>query len=63
MEKELHKYIENNICKKELKNLEKQELLYIVNLYTEYIFNEIKENKELKNIASIEEFIQGIPYI
>ena len=63
MEKELHKYIENNICKKELKNLKKQELLYIVNLYTEYIFNEIKEDKELKNIASIEEFIQGIQYI
>ena len=60
MEKELHRYIESNVCKKEIKNLKKEELLYMVNLYIEYLFHEIKENKELKKIASIEEFIQEI---
>lgn len=60
MKENLHKYIERNLCKKELKNLEKQEFLYIVNLYVEYLFNEIKESKEVKKIASIEEFIQEI---
>ena len=60
MKENLHKYIESNLCKKELKNLEKQEFLYIVNLYIEYLFNEIKESKEVKKIASIEEFIQEI---
>lgn len=60
MKENLHKYIESNLCKKELKNLEKQEFLYIVNLYVEYLFNEIKESKEVKKIASIEEFIQEI---
>ena len=60
MEKELHRYIESNVCKKEIKNLKKEELLYMVNLYIEYLFHEIKESKELKKIASIEEFIQEI---
>ena len=58
MKKNLHKFVEKNICKKELKNLEKQEFLYIVNLYIDYLFNEIKERKGVKEIASIEEFIQ-----
>ena len=58
MEKELNKYMETNIHKRELRNLKEQELLSVVNLYTEYIFDEIKENKELKKIASIEEFIK-----
>ena len=58
MEKELDKYMETNIRKRELRNLKEEELLYVVNLYTEYIFDEIKENKGLKKIASIEEFIQ-----
>ena len=58
MKKELHKYVGSNICKKELKSLEKQEFLYMVNLYIEYLFNEIKESKEVEKIASIEEFIQ-----
>lgn len=58
MKKNLHKYIKNNIYKKGLKNLEKQESLYIMNLYIEYLFNEIKESKGVKEIASIEEFIQ-----
>ncbi len=58
MKKNLHKYIEKNVCKKELKDLEKQQFLNIVNLYIEYLLNEIKESKEIKKIASIEEFIQ-----
>ena len=58
MKENLHKFIEKNICKKELENLEKQEFLYIVNLYIEYLFHEIEERKEVKKIASIEEFIQ-----
>ena len=58
MEKELDKYMETNIHKRELRDIKEQELLYVVNLYMEYIFDEIKENKELKKIASIEEFIQ-----
>ena len=60
MEKELDKYMETNIHKRELSDIKEQELLYVVNLYMEYIFDEIKENKELKKIASIEEFIQKI---
>ncbi len=58
MKENLHIFIEKNICKKELENLEKQEFLYIVNLYIEYLFHEIEESKEVKKIASIEEFIQ-----
>ena len=58
MKKGLRKFLEKNICKKELENLEKQEILYIVNLYIDYLFNEIKERKGVKEIASIEEFIQ-----
>ena len=58
MKKNLHKYIKKKKKKKGLKNLEKQEPLYIVNLYIEYLFNEIKESKGVKEIASIEEFIQ-----
>lgn len=58
MEKDLNKYMETNICKRELMNLKEQELLFVVNLYTEYIFDKIKENKELKEIVSIEEFIK-----
>ena len=58
LKENLHKYMGTNICKKELKSLKEQELLYIVNLYTEYLFHEIKESKEVKKIASIEEFIQ-----
>lgn len=60
MEKELDKYMETNIHKRKLRDIKEQELLYVVNLYMEYIFDEIKENKELKKIASIEEFIQKI---
>ena len=60
MKRKLHKFVENHIYKKELNNLEGQEFLYIVNLYKEYLLNEIKENKEVKEIASIEEFIQEI---
>ena len=58
MKKKLHKFAENNICKKELNNLERQEFVYIVNLYRKYLLNEIKESKEVKKIASIEEFIR-----
>ncbi len=60
MKKELRKYIETNISKRELKNLEKHEFLSIVNLYIDYLFNELNKNKELKSIVSIEEFMQGI---
>ncbi len=60
MKKELRKYIETNISKRELKNLEKHECLSIVNLYIDYLFNELNKNKELKSIVSIEEFMQGI---
>ena len=58
MKKRLHKFAKKNICNKELKNLEKQEVIYIMNLYIDYLFNEIKERKGVKKIASIEEFIQ-----
>ena len=58
MKKNLHKFVEKNICKKEFKNLEKQQFLNIVNLYIEYLLNEIKESREIKKIASIEEFIR-----
>ena len=58
MKKSLHKFVEKNICKKEFKDLEKQQFLNIVNLYIEYLLNEIKESREIKKIASIEEFIR-----
>ncbi len=58
MKKNLRKYAKKNICKKELRNLEEQEVLYITNLYIDYLFNEMKEFKGVKKIASIEEFIQ-----
>ena len=58
MKENLRKYIGSNICKKGLKNLDKQQFSYIVNLYIEYLFNEIRESKGVKEIASIEEFIQ-----
>ncbi len=58
MKKNLHKFAEQNVCKKELKDLKNQEFLNIVNLYIDYLFNEIKERKGVKEIASIEEFIQ-----
>ena len=63
MKKQLHKFVQNKIYKKELNHLEGQESLSIVNLYIEYLLNEIEDNKEIKKIASIEEFIQGIQYI
>ena len=56
--KNLSKYVGSNICKKESKTIEKKEVIYIVNLYIEYILNEIRKNKEVGEIASIEEFIQ-----
>ena len=58
MKKNLSKYLGSNICKKESKTIEKKEVIYIVNLYIEYILNEIRKNKEVGEIASIEEFIQ-----
>ena len=58
MKKNLSKYVGSNICKKESKTIEKKEVIYIVNLYIEYILNEIRKNKEVGEIASIEEFIQ-----
>lgn len=58
MNENLHKFVEKNICKKEWEDLEKQEFLYIVNLYIDYLFDEIEEHKCVKEIASIEEFIQ-----
>ncbi len=58
MKKNLHKFAEKNIDKKEFKDLEKQQFLNIVNLYIEYLLNEIKESREIKKIASIEEFIR-----
>lgn len=58
MKKNLHRFVGNHICKKELKNLKKQEFLHIVNLYLDYLFDEIKECKGVKEIASIEEFMQ-----
>lgn len=60
MEKELNKYVKGSKCQKELKNTNKEETIYLVNQYIEYLFNRIKENKEFKEIASIEEFIQKI---
>lgn len=58
MKKNLSKYVGSNICKKESKTIEKKEVIYIINLYIEYILNEIRKNKEVGEIASIEEFIQ-----
>ena len=60
MKKNLHKFVEKNIYKEKLKNLEKQEFINIVNLYIDYLFDEIKEYEGVKKIASIEEFIQEI---
>ncbi len=57
MKKRLHKYIVTNISNKRLKNLKEEDF---VNLYIEYLFSEIKEDKELKKIVSIEEFIHGV---
>ena len=60
MEKELNTYLKTNKCQKELKHLKNNEAVYFVNRYMDYLFNRIKENKEFKEIASIEEFIQKI---
>ncbi len=60
MEKELNKYIKTNKCQKKLKNLKSHEITYFVNEYIEYLTNRLTENRELKEIASIEEFIQEI---
>lgn len=58
MKKNLRKYAKKNICKKESGNMEEQEVLYIMNLYIDYLSNEMKECKGVREIASIEEFIQ-----
>ena len=58
MKKNLHKFVRKNTDKKETKNSDKQEVFHIVNLYIDYLFNEIKERQGTQKIASIEEFIQ-----
>ena len=58
MKKNLHKFVRKNTDKKERKNSDKQEVFHIVNLYIDYLFNEIKERQGTQKIASIEEFIQ-----
>ncbi len=60
MEQEMGKFIKENKCKKEWKNLKEQEIIYFVNTYIEYLYNEIRKSKEINEIASIEEFIQEI---
>ena len=60
MEQEMGKFIKTNKCKKELKKLKEQEIIYFVNTYVDYLYNELKKSKKLNEIASIEEFIQEI---
>ena len=60
MEKELDKYVRKNKCKKELKNIKNEDIMFFVNKYVEYLFTRIEENKELEKIVSIEEFVQKI---
>ena len=56
----MEKFIKTNKCKKELKKLKEQEIIYFVNTYVDYLYNELKKSKKLNEIASIEEFIQEI---
>lgn len=60
MEKELQKYIKTNKCEINLKSFKKEESRCLENLYMEYLFSKIKEHRELKEIASIEEFMKEI---
>ena len=60
MEKELDKYVRKSKCKKELKNIKNNDIIFLVNKYVEYLFTRIEENKELEKIVSIEEFMQKI---
>lgn len=60
MEQEMSKFIKANKCKKEWKNLKEQEIIYFVNTYIEYLYNEIRKSKKINEIASIEEFIREI---
>ena len=60
MEQKMEKFIKTNKCKKELKKLKEQEIIYFVNTYVDYLYNELKKSKKLNEIASIEEFIQEI---
>lgn len=60
MEQKMEKFIKTNKCKKELKKLKEQEIIYFVNTYVDYLYNELKKSKKLNEIASIEEFFQEI---
>ena len=60
MEKGLQKYIKDNKLKKDLGDLREQDMFYILNIYMKYLFDEIEASKELKEIATIEEFIEKI---
>ena len=60
MEKELDKYVKTSKCKKGLKNIESDNMMFLVNKYVEYLFTRIKENDEIEKIVSIEEFMQKI---
>lgn len=60
MEQKMEKFIKANKCKKELKKLKEQEIIYFVNTYVDYLYNELKKSKKLNEIASIEEFIEEI---
>ena len=56
MEKNLGKYLQKSINKKELEH----KTIDIVDKYIDYLSREIKEKEEINRLASLEEFIQKI---
>lgn len=60
MEQELKEYVKINKCKKEIKKLSDCRESYLVNKYVDYLNNIMKDEKDFKEIASIEEFMQEL---
>ncbi len=60
MEQELKEYVKINKCKKEIKKLNDCRQTYLLNKYVDYLNNIIKDEKNFKEIASIEEFMQEL---
>lgn len=63
MEQELKEYVKINKCKKEIKKLNDCRQTYLLNKYVDYLNNIIKDEKNFKEIASIEEFMQELIWI
>lgn len=63
MEQELKEYVKINKCKKEIKKLNDCRQTYLFNKYVDYLNNIIKDEKNFKEIASIEEFMQELIWI